>query len=111
MIELTEGDILIDGESIRTRSGAQLRRGIGYVIQQIGLFPHLTIGENITVVPKLLGWDKRRIAQRRDEPLELVALPGDMRDRYPAQLSGGQRQRAGGGRAPGGGPPPIRTDA
>ena len=60
MIELTEGDILIDGASIRARPAAELRRGIGYVIQQIGLFPHLTIGENVAVVPKLLGWDKKK---------------------------------------------------
>ena len=65
MIELSGGDILLDGESIRTRPAAELRRGIGYVIQQIGLFPHLTIGENIAVVPKLLGWDKQRIARAR----------------------------------------------
>src|SRR5215207_342479 len=64
MIELTEGDILIDGDSIRARPAAELRRGIGYVIQQIGLFPHLTIGDNIGVVPRLLGWDRARIARR-----------------------------------------------
>jgi sulfate/thiosulfate transport system ATP-binding protein len=93
MIELTEGDILLDGKSVRTRPAAELRRDIGYVIQQIGLFPHLTIGQNIGVVPRLLDWDKRRIAARVEELLELVSLPADMRDRYPAQLSGGQRQR------------------
>ncbi len=110
MIELTDGDILLDGVSIRSRPAAELRRGIGYVIQQIGLFPHLTIGENIAVVPKLLGWDKRRIAQRIAELLELVSLPADMRDRYPAQLSGGQRQRVGVARALAADPPAMLMD-
>ena len=110
MIELTEGDILLDGESIRTRPAAELRRGIGYVIQQIGLFPHLTIGENIAVVPKLLGWDKKRIAARVDELLELTSLGADLRDRYPAQLSGGQRQRVGVARALAADPPLMLMD-
>jgi osmoprotectant transport system ATP-binding protein len=99
MLELTGGDILLDGVSIRSRPAAELRRGIGYVIQQIGLFPHLTIGQNIAVVPKLLGWEGRRISERVAELLDLVSLPADMRDRYPAQLSGGQRQRVGVARA------------
>jgi osmoprotectant transport system ATP-binding protein len=110
MIELTAGDILLDGVSIHTRSAAELRRGIGYVIQQIGLFPHLTIGDNIAVVPKLLGWDKRRIRERVEELLELVSLPADMRDRYPAQLSGGQRQRIGVARALAADPPVMLMD-
>jgi osmoprotectant transport system ATP-binding protein len=110
MIELTGGDILLDGVSIRTRSAAELRRGIGYVIQQIGLFPHLTIGQNIAVVPRLLGWDRQRIRNRVDELLELVSLPGDMRDRYPAQLSGGQRQRVGVARALAADPPAMLMD-
>jgi osmoprotectant transport system ATP-binding protein len=110
MVELTEGDILLDGQSIRTRPAAELRRGIGYVIQQIGLFPHLTIGDNIAVVPKLLGWSKRRIAGRVEELLELVSLPVDMRDRYPAQLSGGQRQRVGVARALAVDPPLMLMD-
>src|SRR5207244_3639801 len=110
MIELSKGDILLDGESIRRRSAAELRRGIGYVIQQIGLFPHLTIGENIAVVPRLLRWDKQRIAQRLDELLDLVSLPRDMRDRYPAQLSGGQRQRVGVARALAADPPLMLMD-
>jgi osmoprotectant transport system ATP-binding protein len=110
MIELSGGDILLDGVSIRSRSAAELRRGIGYVIQQIGLFPHLTIGDNIAVVPSLLGWDKRRIRQRVEELLELVSLTGDMRDRYPAQLSGGQRQRVGVARALAADPPLMLMD-
>src|SRR4051812_3001654 len=94
MIELTDGDILLDGQSVREREPAALRREIGYAIQQIGLFPHLTVSENIATVPRLLGWDKARIAKRVDELLELVSLdPAETRDRYPAQLSGGQRQR------------------
>jgi osmoprotectant transport system ATP-binding protein len=110
MIELTGGDILLDGVSIRTRPAAELRRGIGYVIQQIGLFPHLTIRENISVVPELLGWSKGRISARVDELLDLVSLPSDMRDRYPAQLSGGQRQRVGVARALAADPPLMLMD-
>ena len=110
MIELTEGDILIDGTSIRSRPAAELRRGIGYVIQQIGLFPHLTIGENVAVVPKLLGWDKKEVAARVDELLELTSLGTELRDRYPAQLSGGQRQRVGVARALAADPPLMLMD-
>jgi osmoprotectant transport system ATP-binding protein len=110
MIELSGGDILLDGVSIRTRPAAELRRGIGYVIQQIGLFPHLTIGENVAVVPKLLGWDKQRTARRVAELFDLVSLPADMRDRYPAQLSGGQRQRVGVARALAADPPVMLMD-
>jgi osmoprotectant transport system ATP-binding protein len=110
MIELSGGDILIDGVSIRTRRPAELRRGIGYVIQQIGLFPHLTIAENVAVVPSLLGWDRQRIARRIEELLDLVSLPADMRDRYPAQLSGGQRQRVGVARALAADPPLMLMD-
>jgi osmoprotectant transport system ATP-binding protein len=110
MIELSGGDILIDGESIRARPAAELRRGIGYVIQQVGLFPHLTIADNIGTVAKLLGWDRKRIARRVDELLELTSLPVDMRDRYPAQLSGGQRQRVGVARALAVDPPVMLMD-
>jgi osmoprotectant transport system ATP-binding protein len=110
MTELSEGDILIDGVSIRTRPAAELRRRIGYVIQQIGLFPHLTIGDNIATVPRLLGWDRQRIARRVEEMLELVSLPADMRDRFPAQLSGGQRQRVGVARALAADPPLMLMD-
>jgi osmoprotectant transport system ATP-binding protein len=100
MIDISEGDILLDGRSVRDRRPDELRREIGYVIQQVGLFPHLTVGDNVGTVPRLLGWDKARIASRVDELLELVSLdPGGTRDRYPAQLSGGQRQRVGVARA------------
>src|ERR687886_107258 len=90
LIDITDGDILLGGESVKTRSPADLRRSIGYAIQQTGLFPHLTVGDNIATVPKLLGWRKDRIRARVDELLELVSLdPGEVRERFPAQLSGG----------------------
>ncbi|HEV2075440.1 MAG TPA: ATP-binding cassette domain-containing protein, partial [Thermoleophilaceae bacterium] len=96
MIEPTSGDILIDGKSIKEPKPAELRRHVGYAIQQIGLFPHLSVKDNIATVPRLLGWDKKRIRARVDELLELVQLdPDETRDRYPSQLSGGQRQRIG----------------
>jgi osmoprotectant transport system ATP-binding protein len=100
MIDITSGDILLGGRSVKDRRPSDLRREIGYVIQQIGLFPHRTIGDNIATVPSLLGWSKQRIADRVDELLELIGLDAaDMRGRYPAQLSGGQRQRIGVARA------------
>ena len=111
MIDITDGDILLDGQSIRDRNPAELRREIGYAIQQIGLFPHLSIADNIATVPKLLGWDKKRIAARVEELLELVSLdPHETRDRYPAQLSGGQRQRVGVARALAVDPPLMLMD-
>jgi len=110
MIEISDGDILVGGESVRSKAPAQLRREIGYVIQQIGLFPHKTIGDNIATVPELLGWDKQRIRGRTEELLELIGLTGDFRDRYPAQLSGGQRQRVGVARALAADPPLMLMD-
>jgi osmoprotectant transport system ATP-binding protein len=110
MIELTSGDILLDGQSIKGRDKAHLRREIGYAIQQVGLFPHLTVGDNIATVPKLLGWDRARVRARIDELLELVGLGADMRKRYPAQLSGGQRQRVGVARALAVDPPLMLMD-
>src|SRR3954467_11355026 len=110
MIEISDGDILVGGESVRNRPPAQLRREIGYVIQQIGLFPHRTIGDNIATVPQLLGWDKKRTGARVEELLELIGLTGDYRDRYPAQLSGGQRQRVGVARALAADPPLMLMD-
>jgi osmoprotectant transport system ATP-binding protein len=98
-VEITSGDVLIGDRSIRDREPAQLRREIGYVIQQIGLFPHRTISENIGAVPQLLGWKKDRIRQRSAELLELIGLDPELGDRYPAQLSGGQQQRVGVARA------------
>jgi osmoprotectant transport system ATP-binding protein len=99
MVEITEGDILVGGTSVRERSGAELRREIGYVIQQIGLFPHRTIADNIATVPSLLDWDKERARQRVAELLELVGLEPELGERFPAQLSGGQQQRVGVARA------------
>ncbi len=98
-VELTEGDVLIGGESVRDRDPARLRREIGYVIQEVGLFPHRTIAENIGAVPQLLGWKKDRTRARTVELLELIGLDPDLGERYPAQLSGGQQQRVGVARA------------
>jgi osmoprotectant transport system ATP-binding protein len=98
-VELDEGDVLIGEGSVRDRAPAELRREIGYVIQQIGLFPHRTVSENIGAVPRLLGWKKERIRDRSAELLELVGLDPDLGARYPAQLSGGQQQRVGVARA------------
>ena len=110
MIDITSGDILVGGRSVKNRDVDDLRREIGYVIQQIGLFPHRTIGDNIATVPKLLGWDKRRVEARVEELLDLIGLPQDMRTRYPAQLSGGQRQRVGVARALAADPPLMLMD-
>jgi osmoprotectant transport system ATP-binding protein len=110
MIDITEGDILLDGVSVRERSPADLRREIGYAIQQIGLFPHVTIAENIGTVPRLLGRDRAWIQRRAAELLELVGLDADLAGRYPAQLSGGQRQRVGVARAIAANPPLLLMD-
>jgi osmoprotectant transport system ATP-binding protein len=111
LIPLTSGDILLGGSSVLRREPRALRREIGYVIQQVGLFPHQTVGENVATVPRLLGWDKARVAARVRELLDLVGLEGkDMRDRYPAQLSGGQRQRVGVARALAADPPLMLMD-
>jgi osmoprotectant transport system ATP-binding protein len=99
LIDFNEGDIRIGDQSVRSLDPVELRRQIGYVIQQVGLFPHLTIAGNIGTVPRLLGWPKQRIAERVSELLELVDLEADYAGRYPAQLSGGQRQRVGLARA------------
>jgi osmoprotectant transport system ATP-binding protein len=100
IIEPTSGRIVLDGEDVTHADADQLRRRIGYVIQQIGLFPHMTIAENIATVPRLLGWDGKRISDRVDELLQTVRMdPEQYRGRYPKELSGGQRQRVGVARA------------
>ncbi len=98
-VEITEGDILVGGTSVREREPAQLRREIGYVIQEVGLFPHRTVAANIATVPELLGWPRERREARVHELLDLVRLDQDFAGRYPAQLSGGQQQRVGVARA------------
>jgi osmoprotectant transport system ATP-binding protein len=111
MITLTSGDILLGGRSVLEREPTELRREIGYVIQQIGLFPHLTVTDNIATVPRLLGWDKRRTQARVSELLELIGMdPDEIGPRYPAQLSGGQRQRVGVARALAADPPLMLMD-
>src|SRR3989440_1047110 len=100
LIEINEGDITIDGQSVRSLDVIELRRRIGYVIQHVGLFPHMSVAANISTVPKLLGWPKDRIRARVRELLELVGLdPAHDGERYPSQLSGGQQQRVGLARA------------
>jgi osmoprotectant transport system ATP-binding protein len=111
LIPLTDGDITIDGTSIHALDPVELRRGIGYVIQQIGLFPHMTIEANVATVPKLVGWDRERTRSRARELLDLVGLdPDEYAKRYPAQLSGGQRQRVGLARAMAADPPLMLMD-
>jgi osmoprotectant transport system ATP-binding protein len=99
LIEPSSGRIFLQGEDVTKVNSDKLRRRIGYVIQQIGLFPHMTIADNIATVPKMLGWDKKRISDRTDELLETVGIDLSYRDRYPKELSGGQRQRIGVARA------------
>jgi osmoprotectant transport system ATP-binding protein len=100
LIEPSKGTILIDGKSIIDQDPVQLRRTIGYVIQNVGLFPHQSIRANVGTVPKLLGWNRKKTKDRADELLDLVGLdPGRYADRYPHELSGGQRQRVGVARA------------
>jgi osmoprotectant transport system ATP-binding protein len=111
MVPLSSGDILLGGRSVLKREPRELRREIGYVIQQIGLFPHQTVAENIATVPRLLGWPKTRIAGRVQELLALIGLdPEEMARRYPSQLSGGQRQRVGVARALAADPPLMLMD-
>ncbi len=110
LIPFDEGDIRIDGRSITELPAVELRRGIGYVIQQAGLFPHMTVGENIETVPRLLGWERERRRARTGELLALVGLEATDAKRYPAQLSGGQRQRVGLARALAADPPLLLMD-
>jgi osmoprotectant transport system ATP-binding protein len=100
LIEPSSGSIRVHGEDVAEAEAHELRRRIGYVFQKAALFPHMTVGENVAVIPRLLGWDRERTRRRVDELLELVELePEAMRDRYPRELSGGQQQRVGVARA------------
>jgi len=110
LVSFDTGDIRIDGRSVRDLPVVELRREIGYVIQQVGLFPHMTVEENIGTVPRLLGWPKTRIRARCAELLELVGLEAGDGKRYPAELSGGQRQRVGLARALAADPPLLLMD-
>ena len=111
LVEPTSGRIELDGEDVLALDPVKLRRRIGYVIQQVGLFPHQTVAENVATVPKLLGWDKARVRARTAELLDLVGLaPDRFGRRYPHELSGGQRQRVGVARALAGDPPVLLMD-
>ncbi|MEM8902185.1 MAG: ABC transporter ATP-binding protein [Actinomycetota bacterium] len=110
LIEPTAGTIEVDGRDVTNLPAHELRRGIGFVIQQIGLFPHRTIEANIATVPKLLGWDKSRISSRVQELVEVVGLDRSVLKRYPPELSGGQQQRVGVARALAADPPVLLMD-
>ncbi|MDO4631212.1 MAG: ATP-binding cassette domain-containing protein [Corynebacterium sp.] len=111
LIEPSEGRIIINGEDVSDMNADKLRRNIGYVIQAGGLLPHLTVGANVAIVPKMLGWDKERIDARVDELLSMVSLdPNTYRNRYPKELSGGQQQRVGVARALAADPPVLLMD-
>jgi len=111
LVEPTSGTLTIDGEDIMALPAVELRRRIGYVIQQVGLFPHMTVGENTAVVPRLLRWPEARVRSRVEELLDLVGLdPAGYRDRYPSELSGGERQRVGVARALAADPPVMLMD-
>ncbi|HSE77061.1 MAG TPA: ABC transporter ATP-binding protein [Alphaproteobacteria bacterium] len=111
LIEPTEGRIFVAGEDVMAMDPVALRRRIGYVIQQIGLFPHMSVADNVATVPRLLGWPRAKIETRIDELLHLVGLdPSALRARYPRELSGGQRQRVGVARALAADPPVMLMD-
>jgi osmoprotectant transport system ATP-binding protein len=110
LIEPTSGTITVGGSDVRGTDAVELRRHIGYVIQQVGLFPHMTIAQNIASVPRLLGWDAARVRARNSELMQLVGLEQSMLERYPRQLSGGQRQRVGVARALAADPPVLLMD-
>ena len=110
LVESTGGTIEVAGREITSVEASELRQGIGYVIQRIGLFPHRTIAQNIGTVPGLLGWEANRIEARVDELIDLVGLEREMKQRYPAELSGGQQQRVGVARALAADPPVLLMD-
>ncbi len=107
----SEGTVRFEGRDVRALDAIELRRRIGYVFQGVGLFPHLTVAENVGITPRLLGWERKKISARVDELLSLVhLLPADYRDRLPAELSGGERQRVGIARAIAANPPVVLMD-
>jgi osmoprotectant transport system ATP-binding protein len=110
LIEPSAGQIVVDGTNVLDQDPVKLRRGIGYVIQSIGLMPHRTVKHNIATVPKLVGWDDSRIEARIDELAEILQLDAELLDRYPGELSGGQRQRVGVARALAADPPVMLMD-
>ena len=111
LIEPTSGTILVDGRDVMDRSPEELRRSMGYVIQSVGLFPHITVADNILTVPKLLGWERARMDARARDLLQLVGLdPGEYGGKYPRQLSGGEAQRVGVARALAADPPVLLMD-
>jgi osmoprotectant transport system ATP-binding protein len=110
LLDPDSGSVLVDGRNTRDWDPIRLRRSVGYVIQDVGLFPHMTVGGNIGVVPRLEGWDPERIAARVGELVELVGLPAGYAGRWPAELSGGERQRVGVARALAADPPLLLMD-
>ncbi|MFI9605002.1 ABC transporter ATP-binding protein [Streptomyces sp. NPDC004069] len=110
MIEPTSGSIKVNGRDVQTLNQNHLRRGIGYAIQQVGLFPHMTVAANVGLVPRMLGWERKRIEERVDELLDLIGLGSEFRERLPRQLSGGQQQRVGVARALAADPPVMLMD-
>ncbi len=111
LLDPVAGEVRVDGRPTTGWDPIALRRSIGYVIQEVGLFPHLTIAGNVATVPRLLGWEEERVSDRVDELLELVGLdPASFRERYPRELSGGQRQRVGIARALAAEPPLLLCD-
>lgn len=110
MVEPSTGSIRVEGQDIAAYDPPRLRRRMGYVIQQTGLFPHRTVAQNIATIPRLVGWDKKRMRERVDELVDLVGLPHEVTDRYPHQLSGGQQQRVGVARALAVDPPIMLMD-
>jgi len=110
LIEPTSGTIVVNGQDVRQQDPVVLRRGIGYVIQTVGLMPHRTVRQNMTTVPWLLGWDEHRVRRRVDELVQLFEIAPDLLDRYPSELSGGQRQRVGAARALAADPPVMLMD-
>ena len=110
MVEPTSGTVTVDGQNVMDADPAALRRNIGYVIQQVGLFPHRSTAANIATVPRLIGWDSKRVESRVRELIAMVGLPDGVADRYPHQLSGGQRQRVGVARALATDPPIMLMD-